>query len=67
MLGSYTPVSVPHSLFKLTNMKVSKPTNMNLNQTHEHECCNTAEHYAWLVTQPPMYFMLNKLLTYLLN
>ena len=46
LLGSYTPVLVPHSLFKLTNMKVkvSKPTNMNLNQTHEHECCNTAEH-----------------------
>ena len=30
LLGSYTPVSVPHSLFRLTNMKVSKPTNMKV-------------------------------------
>ena len=29
-LGSYTPVSVPHSLFKLTNMKVSKLMNMKV-------------------------------------
>ena len=28
MLGSYTPVSVLHSLFKLTNMTVSKLTNI---------------------------------------
>ena len=29
VLGSYTQVSVPHSLFTLTNMKVIKLTNMN--------------------------------------
>ena len=37
LLGSYTPVSVPHSLSRLTNLKVSKPTNMNLVQTDQHE------------------------------
>ena len=37
LLGSYTPVSVPHSVSRLTNMKVSKPTNMKVNYTHQHE------------------------------
>ena len=44
VLGSYTPVSVPYSLFTPTNLKVSHtaqpttlftPSNINLSQTHE--------------------------------
>ena len=36
VLGIYTPISVPYSLFKLTNMTVSKPTNMMVDYTHQH-------------------------------
>ena len=37
LLGSYTPVSVPYSPFRLTNMKVSTPTNMKVDYTHQHD------------------------------
>ena len=55
LLGSYTPVSVPHSLFRLTNMRVSKQTNMNLHQTHQHEPLLDRRTWSTSVTQPPMY------------
>ena len=53
LLGSYTPVSVLHSFSRLTNMKVSKPTNMKVDYTQQHEPSTDLHTCSMFVTQPP--------------
>ena len=55
MLGSYTPVSVQHPLFKLTNITVSKLTHMKVDYTHQHELLLDRQTWSTSVTQPPMF------------
>ena len=55
LVGSYNSLLVPHSLFKLTNMTVSKPTNMKVDYTHQHEPLLDRRTLSTSVTQPPLY------------